>query len=242
VLLHLLEEPLLSLKSAQYAAVMSAGQSTTTLLSLISQARCMLRWFAMQTNLFDAPFPEGLSYVPDFIEPAEQTHLVKTFRALPLLEARYKEYTARRRTVSFGAHYDFTTNRLTESDPVPEFLLPLRQKVSNWLAVPADRFAHALVTEYRPGTALGWHRDVPEFDIVVGVSLGAPCRMRFRPYPPPRGKAGPHFDFDLEPRSAYLISGVARWRWQHSVPAVGALRYSVTFRTFVRRPRPSGKA
>ena len=33
-----------------------------------------------------------------------------------------------------------------------------------------------------------------------------------------------------EPGSAYLLSGPARREWEHSIPALEALRYSVTFR------------
>lgn len=195
----------------------------------------------MQVELFDPPFPQGLEYVSDFIGRAEEAWLVDGIRTLPLAPARYKEYTAKRRTISFGAQYDFTANRLSASEPVPDFLLPLRERVSAWLSTPADRFAHALVTEYRPGAALGWHRDVPDFDLVVGISLGAPCRMLFRPYPPARGRAPARFDLVLETCSAYLLSGAARWRWQHSIPTTDALRYSVTFRT-LRQPGLSGKA
>jgi len=90
-----------------------------------------------------------------------------------------------------------------------------------------------LINEYRVGTPLGWHRDSPEYDLVAGVSLGAPCRMRFRPYPPQRGgpATAPILSLELAPRSAYQLCGDVRWRWQHSVPATKALRYSITFRT-----------
>jgi alkylated DNA repair dioxygenase AlkB len=189
-----------------------------------------------QADLFGPAYPQGLEYVPHFISDAEECSLLERIRSLSLIEARYREYTAKRRTVSFGSQYDFTDNRLAQSEPIPDFLLPLREKVSAWLAIPADRFAHALVTEYCPGAALGWHRDVPDFDIVVGVSLGAPCRMRFRPYRRSRGKGQTGFDLQLEPRSAYLIRGTARWGWQHAIPHTRALRYSITFRT-LRAPQ-----
>jgi len=114
-------------------------------------------------------------------------------------------------------------------------LLPLRGRVSEWLAIPAEQFHHALVTEYRPGTALGWHRDTPEFGIVVGISLANAARIRFRPYPPQKGKDPRAFALELAPRSVYVMQRDARWRWQHSIPATKALRYSITFRTLVKR-------
>ena len=63
---------------------------------------------------------------------------------------------------------------------------------------------------------------------VAGVSLLAPCRMRFQ-----RGKGTNRqtYALPLEPRSAYVLGGPARSTWQHSIPPVKSLRYSVTFRT-----------
>ena len=185
-----------------------------------------------QAELFHSSkqLPDGLVYQPNFITLAEERTLLSEIQKLPLREARYKQFTAKRRIVSFGAEYDFDTNKLMPTTPLPEFLFPLRNKVSDWLGISASEFEHALVSEYRPGTALGWHRDAPNFAVVVGVSLGEPCRMRFRPYPPTR-KREDAFVLDLQPRSAYVLQGIARWRWQHSIPPTKSLRYSITFRT-----------
>ena len=149
---------------------------------------------------------------------------------LPLEEARYKDYTAKRRAVSFGFDYDFSYSALRPAPDIPEILLPLRGRVAAWLRVPPDAIRHALVAEYRPGTALGWHRDVPDFELVCGISLAAAARMRFRPFPP-TGNRKEVLSLELAPRSAYVLRGDARWRWQHSIPPTKALRYSVTFRT-----------
>jgi alkylated DNA repair dioxygenase AlkB len=119
--------------------------------------------------------------------------------------------------------------RASAPDP-PEFLLPLQAKVSAWVGVPPARLAHILVAEYRPGTALGWHRDVPDFELVCGISLAAACRMRFRPFPPTKERRRV-MALELAPRSAYVLRGDARWRWQHSIAPTKALRYSITFRT-----------
>jgi alkylated DNA repair dioxygenase AlkB len=173
--------------------------------------------------------PDGMFYQPDFITPAEEDRLILEIQNLPLREARYKQFTAKRRIVSFGAEYDFDTNELMPSSPLPRFLFPIRNKVSNLLGVPPSKFEHALISEYRPGTALGWHRDAPNFGLVVGISLAMRCRMRFRPYA--SRKREDVIVLDLEPRSAYVLQGAARWRWQHSIPTTKALRYSITFRT-----------
>ena len=144
-------------------------------------------------------------------------------------EALYKEYTAKRRIVSYGAEYDFAAQKLKTASPVPEFLFLLREKTAGWAGVEPRSFSHALVTEYRPGTQLGWHRDTPEFGIVAGISLAAPCRMRWRPYPPK--KSDRILVVELEPRSAYVMREDARWKWQHSIAPTKGLRYSITFRT-----------
>jgi alkylated DNA repair dioxygenase AlkB len=189
-----------------------------------------------QTALFPVNFAAGFAYEPEFLSAQEEHALLEHIRALPLANARYKEFQAKRRVVSYGGRYDYNANQLNAADPIPEFLHPLRERVANWAGRAADEFTHALVAEYAEGVQLGWHRDVPDFERVVGVSLLSGCRMRFRRYPPaPREKS---IALELAPRSAYRMEGEARWGWQHSVPPVPALRYSITFRT-LRTPRAS---
>ena len=187
-----------------------------------------------QAELFAAPrLPEGFLYRTDFIGEAEEASLLERLGALPFAEARYRQYTARRRVVYFGHAYDFSSNKLGAAPPLPEFLFPLRDRVARWMELEPEALAHALVNEYRPGTPLGWHRDAPDFGRVAGVSLGGWARMRFRRYPPRKNEKG--LEIELAPRSAYRMEGDARWRWQHSVPPTKALRYSITFRTVVRQ-------
>jgi len=144
-----------------------------------------------------------------------------------LVEAKYKDYTAKRRAASYGFEYDFNYNTVHPSAPIPAFLDAVKARVAAWLGVAPGDIRHALVAEYRPGTALGWHRDVPNFELVCGVSLAAAARMRFRPFQDQRKI----LSLELAPRSAYIVGGEARWRWQHSIPPTRALRYSITFRT-----------
>ncbi len=176
-------------------------------------------------------FPDGLVYATDFLALDEEADLVATVAALPFSHSQYREYTAKRRTVSYGASYDFSANRPLPALPVPAWLFPLRARVATWTAIPADDFAFALVTEYQPGTQLGWHRDVANFETVVGVSLAGDARMRFRPWPTTARPRRAAFHLDLKPRSAYVLRGDARWRWQHAISPTKALRYSITFRT-----------
>jgi len=186
---------------------------------------------ASQSSLFDAPaeLPNGLVLMPDFLSADEERALIGEIRALDLREARYKAYTARRRVASFGASYDFDANEVRPAPGLPPFLVPVRERVAAWLGIPGERFVQAMVSEYRPGTPLGWHRDVPQYEVIVGISLAADARMGLRPHPP-----RPHerlFALDLAPRSAYVLQGEVRWRWQHRIEATRALRYSITLRT-----------
>jgi alkylated DNA repair dioxygenase AlkB len=191
-------------------------------------------WTPAQHELFAPALPEGLEYADGFVSADEEAALLAAITDLPLAEARYRGYTARRRILSFGTRYDFDDDRLQPADPLPGFLLPLRQRAAAWAGVAPEALAAALVAEYRPGTPLGWHRDVPDYELVVGVSLGAPARMRLRPYPPGQAEHSDVISLDLAPRSAYILRGAARWEWQHSIAPTRALRRSITFRT--RRP------
>lgn len=85
-----------------------------------------------------------------------------------------------------------------------------------------------MITEYREGAPIGWHKDRPVFGDVVGVSLSSPCTFRFRRK---SGKIWVRHSLQAMPRSVYLLRGASRTEWEHSIPGVDALRYSVTFRT-----------
>jgi alkylated DNA repair dioxygenase AlkB len=175
--------------------------------------------------------PPGMVYETNFLTPPEEASLVALVERMPLAEMRYKSFTARRRVMSFGGKYDFNANQLEAAAPLPAELEPLRRKVADWLGVEPAAFTQVLVAEYREGTPLGWHRDVPDFEDVVGVSLLGEAVMRFRPYPPREPKKAGVLKLTVEPRSIYLLRGAARWGWQHSVAPTRTLRYSITLRT-----------
>src|SRR3954468_6912138 len=120
---------------------------------------------AAQGVLFggESALPSGLVHREGFLDASTERDLLAGIASLDLREARYKEYTAHRRVASFGAGYDFDANELVPAPHIAPFLLPLREKVAAWAGIEAGRFGYALVSEYRPGTQLGWHRDVPQF-------------------------------------------------------------------------------
>lgn len=171
----------------------------------------------------------GLRYGPEFLTATEEAALLAHIAALDLRQAQYKSYQAKRRIVSYGGRYDYDRNELLPSGVVPEFLHPLRARIAAWVSVAPEDFTHALIAEYAPGTPLGWHRDVPDFELIAGVSLAGPGHLRFRPYPPGHSRQILHLH--VQPRSIYILRGAARWEWQHSVVPSPVLRYSITFRT-----------
>ena len=190
-----------------------------------------------QIALFDGPScdvregPEGLDYEPGWLRRDEEANLIALCADLPFESARYKGYTARRRVVGYGGRFDFDRNRLETAAPLIEALHPLRQRVADWAGTGAARLSHVLVSEYLPGTPLGWHRDVPDFEDIVGVSFGAAATLRFRPFPVRPDWARHAVRRVVAPRSIYRMRGPARWAWQHSVLPVGERRWSITFRT-----------
>ena len=195
---------------------------------------------ALQSEIFDVPLngPDGFVYRAEFITPQEESELLTQIQALPLEEAHYKQFLARRRTIGFGSAYDFGRSALESAPPIPGFLLPLRERIAQWAGMAAEAFAHCLISEYRPGTALGWHRDVPDYEVIAGVSLADAARMRLRPFRPTgRNRREDIVMMPLQPRSIYLLRDTARWDWQHSIAATNALRYSITFRTSRKKQR-----
>ncbi|HKU87820.1 MAG TPA: alpha-ketoglutarate-dependent dioxygenase AlkB [Casimicrobiaceae bacterium] len=176
------------------------------------------------------PLPAGLDYREDFVTRDEQVRLLAMFADLPFREATFQQYTARRRVVRFGRDYAAGAGQWIDGEPVPEWLAALRARVALAGNLDEAAFMHALVTEYRPGTPIGWHRDKPEYGRVFGISLGSACRMRFRPFDR-RDDRKAVIALELSPRSLYAMRDDIRWHWQHSIAPVKALRYSITFRT-----------
>lgn len=183
-----------------------------------------------QLHLFDPPqaLPEGLDYRPDFITPREEAALVSRLADLPFAPFQFRGFEGKRRTVSFGLRYDFNGQGLGAAEPLPTWLLPLRDRVAVFADAPPVEVAHVLINEYLPGAPIGWHRDRPVFDRVIGVSLLSPARLRFRRR---QGERWARAELACASRSAYILNGPARHLWEHSIPPASAHRYSITFRT-----------
>src|SRR5205085_9849396 len=165
--------------------------------------------------------PDGFAYREDFVAPEEEAAVVENLAQLELREFEFHGYLGKRRAASFGLRYDFNDMAVHEAAEMPDFLLPLRDRAAAFAGLAPAALVHALVTEYAPGAAIGWHRDRPIFGDVIGISLGSACRFRFRRK---HGTGWERAALTLAPRSAYLLRGAARQQWQHSIPPVEALR------------------
>jgi alkylated DNA repair dioxygenase AlkB len=182
-----------------------------------------------QLPLFDsAPvMPEGFTYQPGALSLADEAVLVGLVSGLPFKPFEFHGYTGKRRVVSYGWRYDYDAEVARRVDDIPAFLFPLRTLAASVAGIAPERLQQALVTEYEPGSAIGWHRDKPVYGQVIGVSLLSSCNFRLR------RKIGTRWErasLIVEPRSIYVLDGPARTEWEHSIPGVDALRYSITFR------------
>lgn len=181
--------------------------------------------------------PEGLTYVDDFLTADEERGLLDAIEHVDFREFVLRGQAAKRTVRHYGFGYSFDTMELREVDPLPEPFAFVRARAEELAELPAGAFEQALITRYPPGATIGWHRDAPPFGpTIVGVSLLAPCRMRFQ-----RKLQGTRYVHEqtLVPRSAYVLAGTARSAWEHQIPPTKELRYSITFRTIRESRRPA---
>jgi alkylated DNA repair dioxygenase AlkB len=193
------------------------------------------------SSLFEisAKVPDGFIYHQNFISEAEEHEFIREIQKLHLTPFKYYQFTGKRRTASFGWQYEFGTSEITTAPDMPAFLLPVRTRAGNFFNIDPNSLVQISIIEYSTGSPIGWHRDIPHFDVVVGISLGAACRMRFRKYNRARSKTlnrDEILSIELQPRSIYLMSGASRGSWQHSIPPVKELRYSIMMRTLRAKP------
>jgi alkylated DNA repair dioxygenase AlkB len=194
----------------------------------------------MSIDLFGEPLMAGLEYRTDFITRAEERALIGHLGEEDLSPFKFQGWTGKRLTRTYGWRYDFDDRSFAPSEPIPHWLEPLREKAADFANIAPEDFVHALLVRYDPGAGIGWHRDRPVFETVVGISLGSPATLRFR-----RRRPG-GFDrvrVKVDPRSAYLLSGPARHEWEHSIAPGETLRFSITFRSLSDQGRRiSGQA
>ena len=186
----------------------------------------------MMLDLFDLPALPGLSSQSDLVGEAEETALIAAIDATSPSPFRFQGWEGKRLTTSFGWSYDFDRMRLRQAEPIPDWLLCVRHRAADFAGLPVETLVQALLIRYDPGAGIGWHRDRPAFEHVVGISLGAPATMRFRRR---QGERFQRVNVPLPPRGAYHLSGEARHGWEHSIAEMDRTRWSITFRSLAER-------
>lgn len=182
--------------------------------------------------------PAGFRYLPGWLSVEEESVLLERIAALSYSLIRMHGKVAKRRVVHFGWDYGYESWRISPAEPVPAWLLPLREQAARLVELPPGSFEEVLVSRYEPGAGIGWHRDAPMFGpTVVGVSFRGACRMRFQRT---TGRIRETAACILEPRSAYILAGEARFAWQHAIPPVQTWRYSITFRSVKENRKEPG--
>jgi alkylated DNA repair dioxygenase AlkB len=175
--------------------------------------------------------PAGLRHTDNFIDAATEQELIARIAALPLQRFQFGAFEGNRRVAWFGYQYDYSQQRLTAAEPIPDWAAPIARQAEAWAGLGEGSVRQVLCTQYDEGVGIGWHRDKPHFDKVLGLSLGSSCKFRFRRR---HGDKWQRYTLEALPRSLYLMDGEARSQWEHSIPPVEAPRYSITFRTMKR--------
>lgn len=184
--------------------------------------------------LFDAPLIAGLRYEEDLIGESDERTLVEQLEAADLSPFQFHGWLGNRKTRSFGWRYDFQDASFAPTEPIPDWLEPLRESAAHFAGLSPGDFVHVLLARYEPGAGIGWHRDRDVFENVVGISFGTPATLRFRRRKP---NGFERANLDVAPRSAYLLSGEVRWDWEHRIVPGDQLRFSITFRTLSEKGR-----
>jgi hypothetical protein len=174
-----------------------------------------------QQSLFGKllPAPEGFDYREEFITPEEERSLIAHVLELPMQPYKFREFEAKRLVYNFG----------DSDEPFPSWLKEISLRAEKEFRLPKHSLSSAHLIHYPAGVPIGWHRDTPPHDIVVGISLNSSARFRLRKRR--EDKKWERFEATLEPRSIYTMAGPARYEWEHSIPPVEETRYSLTFRT-----------
>ena len=179
----------------------------------------------------DPVFPEGFSYFPDFITEQEEAALCETISTLQLQTFLFRGYEAKRKVASYGYDYHFDSRSISKGNPVPPQFNPLLEATARHLQLNPQELAEVLVTEYPPGSVINWHRDAPPFDLIAGVSLLSDCNFKLRPYDKSKQGRGSIITIPVKRRSLYVMQGVVRDEWEHSISEMKQGRYSITLRT-----------
>jgi alkylated DNA repair dioxygenase AlkB len=179
-------------------------------------------------DLFDAPVVAGLAMRDGIVSTEKETALIARIDNTGLNPFRFQQWTGKRLTRSYGWSYDFATGAFAPTEPMPDWLDDVRRRAARFADLDPGKLVQALLIRYDPGAGIGWHKDRPVFEHVVGISLGYPATLRLRR----RSDRGfERARADLAPRSIYHLSGEVRHQWEHSIAPMEQPRWSITFRS-----------
>ena len=174
-----------------------------------------------------APPIPGLGIRFDAITEPEERDLIAGIEEIDLPHFQFQTWLSKRKTRSFGWLYDFRDASFGPTEPIPQFLQPLKAVAAEFAGVPSADIVQVSVIHYEIGAGIGWHVDRPELDAVIGISLGSEAAMRFRRR---KERGFERASVTLPPRSIYLLDGEVRYEWEHSIAPVTTPRWSITFR------------
>lgn len=159
--------------------------------------------------------PEGFRYQPDFLSREEEQSLLGHIVPLPFREFEFQGFTGKRRIFSFGWRYDFNGGGLSRTEDMPDFLSAVRARAENFAEMAPGSLYQVLITEYTPGTAIGWHKDRSVFGDIVGISLLSSCTFRLRRKD---GHRWQRRNLTAEPRSVYCCADLPARRGSTAFP------------------------
>jgi alkylated DNA repair dioxygenase AlkB len=158
----------------------------------------------------DSGLPTGAAYSPGYVTPEEARKLVTS------LDGGGWSSELKRRVQHFGYRYDYKARAVapdTYLGELPDWLRSLRDRLqADVFSDPPDQ---VIANEYLPGQGISAHVDcvLCFADCIVSVSLLSGCEMIFR-HRESRQTASVY----LEPCSALIMMGPARYEWTHEIP------------------------
>jgi alkylated DNA repair dioxygenase AlkB len=190
---------------------------------------------SMQQSLFaelgtmqSPAMPNGFCYQEEIMSEAEEAALATALATVELKPFDFYGYQGNRNVASFGFRYNYATRSVEAATEFPPFIDELRKRAASFAGKDSNEIQQGGVNQYPPGAGIGWHKDKGQFGVVCVVSLLSPATLRLRT---PKGAGYERRSQTVYPRSIYILDGEARSQWEHSVPPVASLRYSLTFRT-----------
>jgi len=182
-----------------------------------------------EIRLATSQWPAGLHYYSDFLSSFQEKDLIAHLDGLPWENVSLFGQVAKRRVIHFGLHYEYNKRTVQSTIPAPDFLKDVITRGAEILHQPFDAIAEILITEYTQYAGINWHRDAAVFKEIMGISLGSASMIYFRN----RSDKKEQVKVKLEPGSVYVLKDSVRWDWEHRIPPVKTLRYSITLRTLV---------